>query len=263
MSPSTPLDLLTYRTLQYAYRILGLGISATPSEVRDAYKSLAIIVHPDKVAACDREHATAEFQKLKAAYDICFPHATSVAASKSKHATFEDDPDSDSAAQPENIWNDEDEVFFFFEEDVLDVNDPVHAAARKREKLYGGMAEEEPNPERLDWRGRRANSQARWTAEQRLAQHRKAYVANGRLEGGVKGLTAGQRLKVKRAKEKRAGLEEAAGEERAESGVGKVIKQVQRKAQQEGTKKEVKRLDEVPECWEDEMEDEDENAEGV
>lgn len=259
MAPSNPMDLPVYRVLQKAYRTLGLPRSATTSEIRNAYKTLAVRIHPDKVTASEHEHATAEFQKLKSAYDICLPHSTSLAALNSKNATCEDDPETDLSGAQSGDASDDD-AYLTHEDNIPGFNAPENVTARKYEKLYGGMVEEEEEeacPGKRNWGGRGANSQARWTAEQKLAQHLKAYEANGKLDWGLKGLTAEQRLKVKRAREKRTELEIAAREERAETWVRQGIDQAQRKAQPQETKKEeVQKLDAVPESWEDEMEDE-------
>ncbi|KAF9741182.1 hypothetical protein PMIN03_008606 [Paraphaeosphaeria minitans] len=169
-----------------------LPLSSTPSEVRNAYRTLAVRVHPDKVATHHVGHATAEFQKLKAAYNVCLPHADSLAVFKSRNATCEDEPDADlSDTHSGNVS--QDNAFFTevlrepHEDEILIFNASTSAAVLKREKLYGDMAEEE---ERIlshhEWRGRGADPQAWWTAEQKLAHHRKAYAANGKLDRDIK-----------------------------------------------------------------------------
>jgi hypothetical protein len=48
---------------------LGISTNATEAEIRSAYKSLALKQHPDKVAVANRNAATAQFQRLGAAYE--------------------------------------------------------------------------------------------------------------------------------------------------------------------------------------------------
>jgi curved DNA-binding protein CbpA len=53
------------------YHCLGISSSASEPEVRAAYRTLALQLHPDKVDENDREDATAQFQELQRAYEIC------------------------------------------------------------------------------------------------------------------------------------------------------------------------------------------------
>eukprot|EP00775_Hariotina_reticulata_P007176 gene7176-7390_t len=56
-----------------AYKQLGLSVNASEQDVRRAYKSLAIQLHPDKlVKASDTERAAAEdeFKAVTAAYRV-------------------------------------------------------------------------------------------------------------------------------------------------------------------------------------------------
>lgn len=46
------------------YRILGVPTTATPEQIREAYRGKARLLHPDKATG-----SVAEFQKLKQAYD--------------------------------------------------------------------------------------------------------------------------------------------------------------------------------------------------
>lgn len=241
------MDPRSQRALERAYKFLGLPSSADISEVRNAYKTLAIRIHPDKVAVCDRRNATAEFQKLQAAYEICLPHATLLAALNSRRATCEDAPDDD-ASDTHSGCSDHEFVFV----DGYDDSgfwSPVATAARKHEKLFGDMVEaKEIIIGTNSGRARGANSQARWTAEQKLEQHRRSYAANGRLDGDVKKsqLSAAQRHKLKKAKEKRKILEEAAFQEKAFGPMWREIKQAHESVRRKEAKKEV---DTVPDSW--------------
>ena len=49
------------------YRVLGVKVTATPAEMDDARKRLALLVHPDKVPADDRHRAEAAFIALQEA----------------------------------------------------------------------------------------------------------------------------------------------------------------------------------------------------
>lgn len=49
------------------YSILGLAFGATLSEIKSAYRKLAMIWHPDRNPGCD---TTAKMQKIIAAYTI-------------------------------------------------------------------------------------------------------------------------------------------------------------------------------------------------
>ncbi|KAF2121452.1 hypothetical protein BDV96DRAFT_640844 [Lophiotrema nucula] len=53
------------------YRKLGVPISASETEIRAAYKVLALKLHPDRAEAAQREGSTARFQALSTAYEIC------------------------------------------------------------------------------------------------------------------------------------------------------------------------------------------------
>jgi len=59
------------------YTILGISPSATKGEIKTAYRALALAHHPDKVSPSDRRAATAKFQELQDAYEVCLEHLTS------------------------------------------------------------------------------------------------------------------------------------------------------------------------------------------
>ncbi|KAH7065661.1 hypothetical protein BKA63DRAFT_370323, partial [Paraphoma chrysanthemicola] len=50
---------------------LGITVQATEAKIRSAYRTLALIHHPDKAEGSLRAEATAHFQKLQAAYERC------------------------------------------------------------------------------------------------------------------------------------------------------------------------------------------------
>jgi curved DNA-binding protein CbpA len=64
---------------QYAtpYQCLGIASTATESEIRTAYRALALEFHPDKAPSSEREEATSKFQELNAAYEVCLKRLSS------------------------------------------------------------------------------------------------------------------------------------------------------------------------------------------
>lgn len=62
----------TTTTMDY-YRILGLNKSATKTEIKDAFRKLAIKFHPDKHSASSKsvkDSATLKFKQVSEAYDV-------------------------------------------------------------------------------------------------------------------------------------------------------------------------------------------------
>lgn len=59
--------MVPYSTMIDYYKELGIHRHATASEIRTAYKRLALIWHPDRNQAKDAED---KFKKIKQAYDI-------------------------------------------------------------------------------------------------------------------------------------------------------------------------------------------------
>lgn len=53
------------------YKILGVSKTAPMSEIKKAYKKLALQWHPDKNVD-NREEAEAKFREIAAAYEVCF-----------------------------------------------------------------------------------------------------------------------------------------------------------------------------------------------
>ena len=53
------------------YKILGVSKTAPVSEIKKAYKKLALQWHPDKNVD-NREEAEAKFREIAAAYEVCF-----------------------------------------------------------------------------------------------------------------------------------------------------------------------------------------------
>lgn len=53
------------------YKILGVSKTAPVSEIKRAYKKLALQWHPDKNVD-NREEAEAKFREIAAAYEVCF-----------------------------------------------------------------------------------------------------------------------------------------------------------------------------------------------
>ena len=61
-----------YRDVNSDYKILGIDASATDSEVKKAYRKMAISHHPDKVASMGEEYqkgAQEKFMKIQEAYE--------------------------------------------------------------------------------------------------------------------------------------------------------------------------------------------------
>lgn len=52
------------------YSILGVAPNATQREIRDAYRSRARDMHPDKVPAADRDRASQQMAELNAAWEV-------------------------------------------------------------------------------------------------------------------------------------------------------------------------------------------------
>eukprot|EP00009_Paramoeba_aestuarina_P004813 CAMPEP_0201510532 /NCGR_PEP_ID=MMETSP0161_2-20130828/3179_1 /ASSEMBLY_ACC=CAM_ASM_000251 /TAXON_ID=180227 /ORGANISM="Neoparamoeba aestuarina, Strain SoJaBio B1-5/56/2" /LENGTH=566 /DNA_ID=CAMNT_0047905721 /DNA_START=1739 /DNA_END=3442 /DNA_ORIENTATION=- len=52
------------------YKVLGVEKSATPSQIKKAYRKLAVQLHPDKVKAEEREDAEKKMQKVNEAYEV-------------------------------------------------------------------------------------------------------------------------------------------------------------------------------------------------
>lgn len=53
------------------YKILGVSKTASVSEIKKAYKKLALQWHPDKNVE-NREEAENKFREIAAAYEVCF-----------------------------------------------------------------------------------------------------------------------------------------------------------------------------------------------
>lgn len=53
------------------YKILGVSKTASISDIKRAYKKLALQWHPDKNVD-NREEAEAKFREIAAAYEVCF-----------------------------------------------------------------------------------------------------------------------------------------------------------------------------------------------
>ena len=53
------------------YKILGISKTASASDIKRAYKKLALQWHPDKNVA-NREEAEAKFREIAAAYEVLF-----------------------------------------------------------------------------------------------------------------------------------------------------------------------------------------------
>jgi curved DNA-binding protein CbpA len=52
------------------YEMLGVKRSATEQEIKEAYRKMAAIMHPDKHKSKDRDAATEAFKGLQSAYDL-------------------------------------------------------------------------------------------------------------------------------------------------------------------------------------------------
>lgn len=71
ITESTPLSSL-YIQIEYGNTpatLLGVGFKATEAEIRDAYRTFALKVHPDKASPKLCKLHTKLFQKVQAAYD--------------------------------------------------------------------------------------------------------------------------------------------------------------------------------------------------
>lgn len=53
------------------YKILGVSKTSSVSEIKKAYKKLALQWHPDKNVD-NREEAEEKFREIAAAYEVCF-----------------------------------------------------------------------------------------------------------------------------------------------------------------------------------------------
>lgn len=61
-----------YRDVNSDYKVLEIEPTATPEEIKKAYRQMAIKYHPDKVASMGEEFqkgAKEKFQKIQEAYD--------------------------------------------------------------------------------------------------------------------------------------------------------------------------------------------------
>ena len=61
-----------YRNTESDYKILGIESSAEDSEVKKAYRKMAVKFHPDKVASMGEQYqkgAKEKFQKIQDAYE--------------------------------------------------------------------------------------------------------------------------------------------------------------------------------------------------
>jgi len=55
-----------------AYEVLGVAPSATETEIKKAYRKLALKHHPDRVSdPAEKEKTTAIFSKIANAYEVC------------------------------------------------------------------------------------------------------------------------------------------------------------------------------------------------
>src|SRR6266545_4542162 len=68
------------------YEVLGVGRSASPEEVKRAYRKLAVKFHPDKNP--DDPHAEEKFKELGEAYDVLMDPDKRAAYDRFGHAAF-------------------------------------------------------------------------------------------------------------------------------------------------------------------------------
>lgn len=52
------------------YEVLGVSKDATTTEIKKAYRKLALSFHPDKVPEPEREAAEAKFKDISRAYEV-------------------------------------------------------------------------------------------------------------------------------------------------------------------------------------------------
>jgi hypothetical protein len=168
---------------------------------------------------------TGSITRAAATNEVCLLHANTEhndeGSSGSKNAMCEDDLKEEESQKTQSSNSDHSKASsFFFDEDEFGQDE--------------GCDEEEVN-----WRARGKNPQTRWTAIEKLEQHRRYY--GERLEGSsLRGLPDAKRLRIKPARAKRAWLETEAREETVEKEMQQQRKQdlkyVRQKAQ-EGRKK--------------------------
>lgn len=69
--------------IEQCYEILGIKPGASPEEVKQAYRDLAMVWHPDRFPADNprlKEKAQEELKKINAAYEVLKPHLVSSSA---------------------------------------------------------------------------------------------------------------------------------------------------------------------------------------
>ncbi|CAD6973569.1 unnamed protein product [Tilletia controversa] len=81
MSAPSEVSLLTH------YKVLGLPYTATESDIKKAYRKLAIKLHPDKNPHLAPEVASARFHPIQLAYDVLLDPASRAAASERAQET--------------------------------------------------------------------------------------------------------------------------------------------------------------------------------
>lgn len=88
---------MAWRDVPWAYEVLGLPFNASPSDVREAYRDLIAVWHPDRFQGNARltDRATQKTQEINAAYDLIRRYEQSAPSHSTPHAPHPPPPRSE------------------------------------------------------------------------------------------------------------------------------------------------------------------------